>query len=285
MVDLDTMWCREFVQMMNQRKAQNPDFNINEIPLPEGVCMEPEAFDKVLIRGISEEYYSKLNNTEARIWNGGALYRRKYDYKGEYIRNKDGNYETTHVPVPNDCIAVMSDVKIGVPNKFKSDEPFEYVDALTRTKDDGTLDFHTFVYIIPRKYCYKLSQTALVIGIDKLRNYYEGVSVATVQGYYLNIYIIPYKPTRKVYTRYRVLTTKTSIDYRVEIQAIMNYWLNSGFIFNPSFCETESGYKGRENMAVEHFPIVLEEYIRYDENKSMSIHEDDMDTMFDELVE
>lgn len=267
-MDLDTMWCREFTQMLSQLKANNPVFNLQEVQVPAEAQGKIEHLNMCYIRGITTEYYDKLNDTEVRLFGRNKLFRRKFDYRGEFIK-KDGNYELEPVTVPHDCVAVISDKKIGVPNAFKNDEGFDYVDMVAKKDDDGTLLYGGYLYIIPKIYCYKLNLTALVLSIDKLRTYYEGVRLATITGYDIFIYIIPYRPVSSAVHRYRVLSTKTSIDYTDEIEAIKSMWYNMQFIFPPELCTTESGYKGRENMAYEVQPMVLDEYIRYDEENSM----------------
>lgn len=269
---LEEMFCKEFTKMLSVRKANSPVLDLHSLEVPEECNKGILKYNKVYIKGISEEYYSKLNNTEALIWSGGKLVRRKFDYKGEYIKDKDGKYKVEDVPVPHNAIAVISDVKIGVPNKFKSPENFAYVDMI---QSKGNSSDKRYIYIVPREYCFKLNQTALVLSLTKLRTYYQGMSMAFTNGYTVFVYVVPYKPTANTAKPYRILTTKTSIDYSEELKAIQQLWMQRGYIFTPELCALEEGYKGRDNIAYEVMPVVLDEYIRYDEDKSMSKVDDD----------
>ena len=162
MKSAEQIFVQEFRQMQAQLRANNPMFDMYSLSVPKESLGNIVTRDMVYIKGIDEEYYNNLNNTEAMIWSHGKLCRRTFDYKGEYIKDENGNYVTKDVTLPHECIAVISTVKIGVPVKFKPKKPFEYVDCIARQLPDGTKET-CYVYIIPREYCYKLNQTALVM--------------------------------------------------------------------------------------------------------------------------
>lgn len=280
---LEELFCREFNQMMLQRKANTGLFNLSALDLPEGVFGEICTRDKVIIKNIEEEYYSLLNNSGALLWSHGKLSKRKFDYRGEFIK-KDGKYVVEPVTLPHESVAVISDVKIGVPTKFKSKESFDYVDVLHRKNKDGSVDVR-YVYIVPREYCYKLNQTALVLSLNKLRVYYYGSSVCLQNGYVLYMYIIPYKATSTRNTNYRVLDTGTDLDeYQTKIDSLIQYWYSRGYLFNYEACQLYEGVKGRTNIAYETLPVIKDSYQRYDEEKSMA-SVDDTQNLWEENME
>ena len=139
MATLDALFYKEFTQTMQRLKGRVGAINLQDIPLP------PEANgkffiekrDKVIIANIQEEYYSKLNGTEVLLWGSKALQRRKFDYKGEFMRDKNENYLLQDVPCPHDCTAVISPLSIQVPTKFKSKEQSQYVDMVTKKTPEG----------------------------------------------------------------------------------------------------------------------------------------------------
>lgn len=272
MPTLEEMFVREFNQMMNQRRSTNNTFDIYKLDIPQGVLGEINKRDMVLINGITEEYYKDLNGSEAILWSDGKLVRRKYDYQGKYIRDENGRYEVQDVTLPHECVAVISDINISVPVKFKSKEPFEYVDCIQKKNPDGTKTVKR-VYILPRTYCYKLNQTALVMSLTKLRKYYFGGSYALQNGYTLYMYVIPYRPRAEVSRNYRIIATKTSIDYSREIPAIETYWSQRGYLFNADDCTLFEGVKGRQNLAFENFPPSVDEYQKYNPEVNMSRQE------------
>ena len=275
MASLDEIFYKEFTQMMYQLKGMNGVTNLEEVPLP------PECADrffiekkpKVYIGDIREEYYSKLAGTEALLWGTSALKKRKFDHNGEFMKDKDDNYILQDVICPSGNIAIVSDISIGVPTKFKSREGCQYVDMISKELPDGR-KIYRFVYIIPKKYCYKLNQTALVLSWNKLRRFYSGVGISLTNGSTLYVYIVPYSPTKTAHN-YRVLMTKTSVDYTEEIEMLRDFWIRTGYMFNPEVCQIYDYVKGRENMAILGINGVLEDYERYDLNKSMGT-EDDM---------
>jgi hypothetical protein len=272
MATLDALFYKEFTQTMQRLKGQGGAVNLQDIPLPpeaEGKFFI-EKRDKVVITGIQEEYYSKLNGTEALLWGSKALQRRKFDYKGEFMRDKNGNYMLQDVPCPHECTAIISPLSIQVPTKFKSKEQSQYVDMVTKKTPAG--DIHRFVYIIPKKYCYMLKQTALVLSWNKLRRFYQGVGLSLKNGSVLYMYVIPYKPTSTVHN-YRVLQCKTSLDYDWEINILRDYWITNNFMFNPAWCQLDEPIKGRDNMAYVNLDSTEDIYERFDISKPLGEEE------------
>lgn len=255
--------------MMHELKAESGPVDLYSIPMPESLRhkLVVEKRDMVTISTIEDEYYGKLGNTVALLWGKGKLMRRKYDYKGEFITDKNGNFIWKDVTCPNNCVAIVSDKSIGVPTDHKCSEPFEYVDMVT--KEEAGKKIHKFVYIVPRKYCYKINQTALVLSFTKLRVYYFGVALAMQNGHTLYVYTIPYKPTQGTYHNYRILMSKPSLSYEEELAEIQKYWLENNIIFNASQCEMVEQVRGITNTAVQVQDTVLDSYIMFDPTKPL----------------
>jgi hypothetical protein len=270
MATADEIFYKEFNKMMYQLKGNVGYIDLTDIPLPQEYAnmFRVETRNIVYLGNIIEEYYNKLAGTEVLLWGNSVLKRRKYDYKGEFMKDKNGNFILQDVVCPSNCIAVISRQSIGVPAKFKSKEGFQYVDMIEKTADDGR-KMYRFVYIIPKKYCYKMEQTALVLSWNKLKRYYSGMGIALQTGHILYVYIVPYKPTVQNHS-YRVLISKTTLDYSQELQILKDYWVKNNIMFNPDDCQLFDYVKGRENMAVEQFNGVIE---RFDMTKSMGDEE------------
>lgn len=278
MASLDEIFVKEFNLMMNMRKGMTGQVNLNDIPLPPGSekHLFVETRDKVRIIGIQEEYFSKLSGTEALLWGHKQLQRRKFDYKGQFIM-KDGHYVLQDVTCPQECVAVISKDSIGVPNTFKSKEQSCYVDMISRKTPNG--EQHRYVYIIPKKYCYKVKQTALVLSWNKLRRFYQGIGLSMQNGSVLYMYVIPYNPNSSVHN-YRILHCKTSVDYTHEITVIKNFWIQRGIIFNPADCQLMDYVKGRENMAYFNIDSTEDMYEVFDATKPLGEEETIADVEF-----
>ena len=173
--------------------------------------------------------------------------RRKFDYKGEYIKDKNGRFVFEDVDCPMECEGIISDIPIGVPLKYKAPDGMQYVDLITKTVGDKKL--RKYVYIIPKKYLHKINQTALVLSWNKLR-VFSGAQ-----------------------HNYRVIMTKPSIDYAKELNAIRDYWLKNNIMFNPADCELDYQVNGVTNLAMIPFDGVLDEYVMFDVNKALGQEE------------
>lgn len=267
---LDELFYKEFNVMMQDLKGMVGSCNLQDIPLPEQVkSFIIEKRKKVVIKGIEEEHYNNLNETEAYLWGTSSLKRRKFDYKGEYMKDKDGNYIMEDVVCPRDCTAIISDTVIGVPYKFKPKEQFLYVDIL----DAPTRQM--YIYIVPKKYLYMVKQTALVLSWNKLRRFYSGIGVALQNGYTLYMYIVPYNPMSSA-TNYKVLATKTSVDYNKELNIIKNFWIQNNIMFNPDWCVLDEHIRGRVNMAYEPLNGTEDIFERFDLSKPLSEEEEEI---------
>ncbi len=270
MASLEEIFVKEFNQMMFQLHANSNQMGIMDVPVPSvwSDNHRADSFDKVIIFNISDEHYKKLNDTEHLVCKKGTLIRRKFDYKGEFIKDKEGKYTTEGVTLPRDCIAILSDVKLGVPNKYKPKEEFMYVDYISREKDDGSKEIK-YIYIVPKKYCYKINQTALVLSWTRLRSFYKGLRVALTNGSYVYVHVIPYKPTDNTAKNYRILCTKSEEDYEPEFTILSQAWVANNIMFNPADCQLYEGVKGRTNMAFEELNSTLDMHYPYNTEKSM----------------
>ena len=280
----DELFYKEFSQMMLSLKGITGYVNLQDIPMPPEASGHflKEKHDKVAIGYINDEYYGKLSNSEALLWSNGALRRRKFDYKGEFMKDSNGNFILEDVVCHQDCLPIISDIKLGVPLKYKPQESFEYVDCIVKNTPEKK--FVKFLYIVPRKYLYKINQTALVLSWNKLRVYYSGVALSLQNGHILYLYVIPYKPNN-VEHNYRVLHCKTSDDYSAEMTLLRDYWLKNNVIFNPNWCQLTEPVKGRDNMAVLRLDGVLDTYERFNTSKSLGEAEEIEDIEFVEDLE
>lgn len=282
MATLDEIFYKEFENMMRIRKGATGALELSAVPMPQEAAnyFVIEKRDKVFVTNIEDEYYGRLNNSENLLWGRSALARRKFDYKGEYMM-KNGNYIYQDIVCPTECTAIISDLSIGVPLKYKPSEKFEYVDMIVKKDTDGN-EQRKYVYIVPKKYCFKLNQTALVLSWNKLRVFYSGVALALQNGHVLYMYIIPYKPSDQL-KNYRILHCKTTDDYSEEIMLLKNFWLQTGVIFNPDLCVLTDYVKGRENMAYQRLDGVLDVYERYNLDKPLGDDNDVQDILGDLL--
>lgn len=245
MASLDEIFYKEFTQMMQVLKANNGVCNLTDIPLPPEVEGKffIETRKKVRIDGITEDYYSKLNGTEALLWGNSAMRRRKFDYQGNFIKDDNGKFVLEEVSCKSDSVGVISPLSLHIPTSYKSVSGSQYVDMVER------LNERRFVYIIPKRNCYPINQTALVISWYKQKKFYTGVELSLCNGSRLYMYVVPYKPSSTERAYYRVLHCKASVDYTEEITLLRDFWIKTGVMFDPSWCVLDEIVRGRSNMA------------------------------------
>ena len=248
----DELFQKEFQAMMRQLRAENGNMSLSDIPLSAELAKRCFVLkqDMVYICNIDDEYYGRLNGEEAILLSRPSLKRRMYDSKGEFVK-KDGVVQYKEVDVPNNCLAVVSQRPIGLKTKYKPKEQFIYVDYIQNDKDPSAP--RKFIYILPRKYLYRVNMSALVISQNKMtRAFYSGVAISCTNGNVLFMYVIPYKHSLAE-KAYRVLATGTDPSKLMELSRdIFVHWVNVGFAFNPQGCEVLESTSGRSICLTRH---------------------------------
>ena len=268
MPNLDDMFIQEFKTMMNQRKAMtgpisvHPQKNSNNQVIKDDFPISSQILSKqtimktnlVYIQGIEDEYYSKLNGLTCMLLTKVRLERKKIDYKGNYILDKNGNIEKERVPVSQGCVAVIAEIPIGVTTAYERSNKSEckYVDTIEKTING--VNRTLFIYIIPKKYCYMVNQSALILTTTKLGEnsvkgrFYFGLEMAMTNGYYAYMYVIPYNPIRQA--GYRIIATGTKPENLLKVASeVYKFWIVKGVVFFEGACETPNSEKGIENVA------------------------------------
>lgn len=251
----DEYFYKEFISVMRNR-ASATQLNIYSLKLPRSF-LEKASISKsklVNIQGIDDDYFGKLNNTNAILWSKPTLKKRRFLHDGTFLRDKEGQFIFfKEKPLPQHCVAVISEKAIGVPTKYKSD--CEYIDYIEQ-EGKG----RRFIYVLPRKYCHLVNQTALVIAPRPLRSYYWGMSVYFMTGHLVYLYVIPLKSFNKdVEKPYRIIKTGTDVHYDKEIGEILNSW-KGFYIFDPAKCAFSEPIKDSLNCSYKVFNPTLSSF-------------------------
>ena len=267
MLSIDELFYREFTNLQQRLRAV-PSYSVEQLPVPSDLYTNNIFLKKhwCHIEGIKTEYYKKLNGADVVLAGKVKLQKKKFDYKSQYIKNSDGSYVYEDVSCPKNCVAILSDRQINVPYSFQ-DKDFIYVDMLLESEIGQSK--YKYVYIIPKSYCYRVNQTALVVTAVKLKKqFYFGMQLALQNGRCAYLYVIPYNPSN--YTaRFKVLCSKLDSDYTKEINKVCNYWLANNIIYNPNWCGLSAPIKGRYNLAVQQQDAPLDVYVKYNIEKTL----------------
>lgn len=271
----------------------------------------------VHISGITEPYFENLNEGNYILYTN-KLKRRKFDYKREFMKDKKtGEILTEELSMPTGCCAIMTTVKIGVPNKYKpqTDEGFSYVDYAV--DDDGITKF---IYTIPKKYCYKCNQTALILTNSDIKALY-GYKIPFTVGTEYKLLVVKYSSVfnnailmtnnaeeksyfddRNVVTKMtqmtareqfgmqsisgsreqikiRVIHTKCDLNYQTLINQILLYWKGNGLIFDE--CINTLSSQESHSLTLRDMPYITLnnsiDFQPYDESQVLSA-EDNLNT-------
>lgn len=266
---IDDIFYNDFKIMMKRLKDTNqpvlqPLYNAqgtvikDDFPIPAPFLTKYEVFktDKVVVHNIVEDFYSALNDKTGLYYyrKGGVkqdLNRRLIDSQGNYIQldergnyvTEGGTYQYEHVTKPDGSEAFFFPIPIGVKQSYKpKEEGFDYVDKMDKATLCG-VETDLFMYIIPKKYCFRVNQTALIVSFKQAKDFYYGVEMATRYGRYIYLHIVPYQPLRNGgSSSTRVIATDTKPDNLIGLaKQIQKYWIDKGLVFNPVMCNVSSG--------------------------------------------
>lgn len=242
----DKLFMQEFRQMMSDRYnmyCTDSRFDVTKIFVPDIPTLKTNIVNGVLIKGVQEPYFEKLNKTVANIEKRRAWSKREYDQYGN-IRYVDGNPVTRDIAIPMGSVVISSKTQISLPNskvigatkrKYLPSVGFLYIDYVI--KDGQKL----FYYAVPKCYVYKLNLCALVLTKNMHKRAYRGYKIALQNGSYVYLYVIPFTNRG---LNYRVLGLKASPNFNDEINAIVRCWQLNGTSFNYDLCKVENNNLG-----------------------------------------
>lgn len=227
--------------------------DIYSVPLPSSSkSWEVSGTAMYAIKGIEEEYFKKLNFTTVKQMPKKFEVKRRVIDKANrsFKKDEDGSFMYEDVQVPSGSVVVLSEEQIGLPYKLYNNPPkgFCYVDFARTTPV-------TYIYAIPKEYLYKVNQTALVVSVKDMKNYW-GKGYVTWDMGKVFLHIIPYNPNSK-YVGSKVLKTGMTIDYSKEAKEIIDYWQEIKLIPNIALTALSSG----ENLCLKPTVVGYESYI------------------------
>ena len=256
----ENIFSREFSNMMNDRKSQNTNFSIFDIPVPNLNLRTQDDYVRggklAYVKGILEPYFSDLCDTEVEVIKGRKFEKRLSLYneagKAVFRKDKEGNFITQEVTVEPNFVGVYSSKNIHLPNRkkekgikreYKPTLGYRYIDYVDTSKG------RKYLYLIPMECVYPVELCGLVISLNKQRIYYKGCSVALTNGHYVHIYSIPYKYREN--TGYRLIGAKSNPNFDAEMDELLNYWMKLGILFDLNLTALKSQVKGKINVGIE----------------------------------
>lgn len=281
MKSLTELFVSEFDVMVRDSKVlpQNIGVDLFSLAVPDSFKLSKfdSTLEQVKILGIVEEFYNKLNSTTAYLLSRPRLTRKKYNFNGDYVLDADGKNFIEEVTVPEDCLAVLSKVKISVPNKNKTSTGFfEYVDVYLNEEFNKKSVF--YIYIIPRSVCYKINLVSLCASFERPRRIYGGCTVHLIQGHKVYVYIAPFKVS-SVRRNYRIFTVKSSLDLLNEYKELLTYWGNNGIIYTIDLLWLDEIVNGRQNVAYSVLDKTIDEYVQFNVEQSMAVFTSTLDEL------
>lgn len=247
MASLESIFIRELKSAITLQGSKD----IYSIPLPSTYDWVIDGREALAIKGIEDEYYSKLNGkTVYRVPNSQVGKRIIDPVTRDFKKDENGVYIMQPYVIPKSCYVIASSEVLGLPFKYSSKfGNFDYVDFVTSSS--GKTEF---LYAIPTKYLYKINQVALALSVKSMKNY-QGMGYTTWDKGVIFLHIIPYNPNCN-YTGTRILFVGTSLNMSDRIKSIVDYWQEIELIPTVSLCYTEMG----ENLILKQTSIGYDSY-------------------------
>ena len=255
MRSLEELFIREFRDEVSNKVGYK---DVYKMPLPEECSSwEISGTDLFAVKNVDKEYYNSLEKTIVRkVPSGYEVKRRVIDKVTRGFKKDDeGSYVYENYSVPNGSMAVISDKKIDLPYKeykYPSKDGYGYVDFIEKN------DIVEYIYVLPKTVLYKINQTALVLSVKNMKNYWGRGIMTWVMGTVF-LHIVPYKPNSQ-YIGSKILKTGYTLDYSTEIGKLLTYWQGIGIVPNITLTSLCDG----TNLALKETVVGYESYIPVD---------------------
>ena len=161
---LEDLFMKEF-----RNEVSNVGYkDIYKVPLPPISGTELYA-----IKGIEKEKYNHLNKTIVRRLPKDAVAKRRVVDKVSrtFLKDDNGSYVYEDYPTPSGSLVLLSTINIELSYKeYKrpTKDGFGYIDFV---QVKGTV---FYMYVIPKKYLYRVNQTALALSLFRYGVYDMG---------------------------------------------------------------------------------------------------------------
>ena len=256
MASLESVFIKEFNRSI---RMQNIHKNIYDVPLPDSVkSWNVSGSDVFAIKGISSSagLYQGLNKTLAKkLPQGMVASKRRVDLvTRDFVKDENGRFVYDDIKVPNGSMVIVSGKQLELPYKYSCDEKgFSYIDFV---ENKGIREY---MYCVPKKYLYKVNQTALALSVKNMKNF-KGMGYQSWHYGVIFLHVIPYKPGVK-YTGSKILKTGIGLGYSSDIVEIVDFWNKEGVIPYLPYCNTDT----QGNLVTKPTETGYDEYIPVEE--------------------
>lgn len=283
----DNIFNREFKDMMNSRKAHITGFALSTIPLPDFKSVTPsnstfytgaKTRKVALVKGVTEPFFERLNNTEVELVGRAKLYKRQVLSDGSFRKDNNNKYVADEVTVPHTSVAVLSPISIGL-KRFKEDsrgsqiehrpsEGYKYVDYVE------TKEGRKYIYIVPKQLVFRLTLVALMLTHHRHRNFYHGTKIALQNGHYIYLYTAPY--TYRENTGAYILGLKASTNFDTEVKQLLDFWQKTKVMFPIQDTQLKEQINGLTNLGFQEMEgtLTIEDFKRLDKSLADEVRDD-----------
>ena len=258
MKDLESVFIKEFKESTRITGASK---DIYSVPLPEE-CKgwEVSGTEEFLLKNVENEDFKLLNGTVVKKLPKGYEAKQRVIDKvtRKFKTDENDKYIYTDVKVPSGSMVVISNKSIKLPYSYwvkPSSDGYGYVDY--KMGISGV----EYLYIVPKANLFKVHQTALVISVKNMKNF-SGMGFTTWSNGTIYMHVIPYRSTNS-YIGSRVLKTGIGLNYQEEINRVLAFWQEQGYIPNIQLSATSDG----NNLATK------ETVVGYDEGEYIPVEQ------------
>jgi len=249
MKDINKIFKRDFENMMYKKQYMTINsrrgypFTLQEVPIPIkiGKSLE-EVENEVYIRGLTEPYFDKLNETEAVILDDSEFKKYFYNEDGSLYRSKiDGKLKYDIIKLKPGFVGIKSPVNIELKPEIEimgKLRPYTPSSGFHFINYEKVGNEKRYIYIVPRENLHKMNYCALVLSFTKINRYY-GYKLAFTNGYYIYLLVVPLRNAKRN-SNAHIIGIKPDVDFTNEINTLLEFWVANGYTFHPYL--TDLGY-------------------------------------------
>ncbi|MFA8998102.1 hypothetical protein ACEI87_10525 [Clostridioides difficile] len=252
----DLLFFGEFKALINDRRKSNLNIPLNSMTIPSfpNLIKNIPSNPAIFVMGIEKKNFSLLNNSKAELLD---LSNKKNIVTNKCFEKNLVNYN--YKKMNKHCVLIISKIFIGIVNDTKSKNPkaskYNYVGCIEKENKEKL-----YIYIIPKKYVYKINICALILTSKKIDKFYNGFKLIKQDGESIYLYVIPYQYKK---SDYDILGLKYSSNFNKEIKLILSHWINKNYIFDFKLTYLETYIDRTYNLAIKYYNSTINENYTY----------------------
>lgn len=230
---------RDTRRQLRTAKLMSPGFSVKDLPFDFRAMDTKQMVGVCTVRDIKDKFFKRLNGHDVYPYKARVIEHNAYYNSGKV----KGRVETV---IPADCVAVRSNVILGLPGLYKpEDKRLQYLDY--ETLPNG---FKVYIYVLPKENLWFNHRTAVIASNTFKRANYGGYKVTLLNGHTIYLSIVDFNPTLYEQAGINVINVSKGLIGTDYLDWLITEWSKPGIDATtkaprPAICFDLDAYQGQ----------------------------------------